>query len=129
MAEAEQRFRLLADNSSTVLRITDWATHRTLYANAAYEAVWGTSPMQASDGSMAWTTAIHEEDRARVVRNFLLHAAESQFTEEYRIVRPGGAICWVRDKAVAIRERDGRVLRIVSVAEDITLAKLAAMRS
>jgi PAS domain S-box-containing protein len=69
---------------------------------------------------MGWTTAIHEEDRARVVRNFLLCAGESQFSEEFRVVRPDGTIRWVRARAVALRERDGQVSRIASIVEDIT---------
>jgi PAS domain S-box-containing protein len=108
------------------LLITDGPTHRTLYASPAYERVWGLAASPAGESPMGWTTAIHEEDRARVVRNFLLHAGESQFSEEYRVVRPDGTIRWVRARAVALRERDGQVARIASVIEDITADKMAA---
>lgn len=129
LADAEQRFRVLAENSSTVLLITDWATHSTLYASAAYEAVWGMAATTTGESPMSWTTAIHEEDRARVVRNFLLHAAESQFSECYRVVRPDGTVRNVRARAVALRERDGQVTRIATVVEDITESRTLAATS
>lgn len=126
LADAEQRFKVLAEHSSTVLLITDGPTHRTLYASPAYERVWGMAASPTGESPMGWTTAIHEEDRARVVRSFLLHAGESQFSEEYRVVRPDGTIRWVRARAVALREGDGQVARIASVIEDITADKMAA---
>lgn len=123
LAEAQQRFRVLTEYGSTALLITDWPTHRTLYASPAFDAIWGVPASPAGDSPMAWTTAIHEEDRARVVRNFLLHANESQFNEQYRVVRPDGSTRRVKARAIAMRERDGQVSRIACVIEDITLIR------
>lgn len=125
LAEAQQRFKVFAEYSSTALLITDWPTHRTVYASPAFEKIWGMPASPAGDGPMAWTTAIHEEDRARVVRNFLLHAGESQFNDEYRVVRADGAARRVRATATPLRERDGRVASIACIIDDITLNRSA----
>ncbi|GEM_PF-7108908 len=126
LAEAQQRFKIFAEYSSTALLIADWPTHRTAYASPAFEKIWGMPTSPAGDGPMAWTTAIHEEDRARVVRNFLLYAGESQFNEEYRVIRPDGSTRRVRATAMPLRERDGRVARIACIIEDITLNRPAS---
>src|SRR5690606_33619805 len=43
--------------------------------------------------------------------------------EEYRIVRPDGRMRWIWDRAFAIRDRHGALVRVTGVAEDITERK------
>jgi len=42
------------------------------------------------------------------------------FDETYRILRPDGAVRWIHDHAVMLRDPAGNIFRIVGVAEDIT---------
>ena len=98
LGESEQRFRQLANSIISVFWLSDWATQKILYISPAFQAIWGIPDSILAENPLAWTIAIVEEDRARVVRNFLLHAAEGQYQEEYRITRPDGSMRWIRDR-------------------------------
>lgn len=123
LAESEERFRQLAENINSVFWLNDWTTHKVLYVSQAFESVWGVSPAILEENPMAWSISIHEDDRARVARNFLLHAAEGQYAEEYRITRPDGSERWIRDRRFPIRNSEGQVYRLAGLAEDITEQK------
>ena len=43
-----------------------------------------------------------------------------EYSEEYRVVRPDGAVRWISDYAVPVHNDDGEVFQIVGIAEDIT---------
>ena len=51
--------------------------------------------------------------------------ASNEYVEEYRIVRPDGAIRWIRDRAFPIFRDDGEIYRIAGLAKDITERKKA----
>ena len=68
--------------------------------------------------------AIYPEDRDRV-SEAAAQQAERNYDEEYRIVRPGGEIRWIHDRAFPVRNAEGELDRIVGVAGDITQRKRA----
>ncbi len=45
--------------------------------------------------------------------------------EEYRITQPNGTMRWIRDRTFPVTDENGRVFRMVGVAEDITYRKQA----
>jgi PAS domain S-box-containing protein len=96
-----------------------------LYVSDAFSAIWGIPATSLDENPMAWTVSIVEEDRARVARNFLLHAAEGQYNEEYRIVRPDGQVRWIHDRRFPIRNEEGQVYRVAGHTEDVTPQKVA----
>src|SRR5258706_11414305 len=48
---------------------------------------------------------------------------ESGFDIEYRIVRPDGAMRWVRERGFPVLDASGKVYRIAGTTEDITERK------
>jgi len=42
------------------------------------------------------------------------------YDETYRILQPDGTVRWIHDRAFPVRDEDGRVLRVVGTAEDVT---------
>lgn len=132
LRESRERLRQLVENLSEVLWLTDWTTRTLLYVSPSYETVYGRSRQSLFENRRSWIETIHPEDRARVDRIFAEKGERGEYTEEvYRIVRPDGAIRWLRDRSFPIRDEQGRVVRWVGVAEDITAAKEAeeALRS
>jgi PAS domain S-box-containing protein len=121
---SEERFRQVVENIQEVFWITDPAKNQMLYISPAYEAVWGRTCASLYASPHSWLDAIHPDDHQRVAR-----AAEArqggEFNETYRIVRPNGAVRWIRDRAFPIRNAAGVIQRIVGVAEDITARKTA----
>ncbi len=47
---------------------------------------------------------------------------------EYRIIHPDGSVRWLSDRGFVVCDEQGRVQRIVGIAEDITSRKLAEER-
>ena len=116
----EERFRQIAENIREVFWMTDTASGTIEYVSPAYEAIWGRPAAHLYANPGEWADAVHPEDRERVPDGVLTKASTGEYDEEYRIVRPDGTVRWVRDRAFPVRGADGRVERVVGVAEDIT---------
>ena len=117
---SEERFRQLAESIREVFWITDVTKARLDYISPGYETIWGRSRESLIAEPGDWMVAIHEDDRNRVMEAALTKQAAGTYDEEYRIVRPDGTVRWVRDRASPVRSRNGELLRVVGVAEDIT---------
>lgn len=118
--QAEERFRELAETIDEVFWITDAQKSQMLYVSPAFERIWGRSCQSLHDAPMSWAESIHPDDRARVTSAASTRQATGGYDEQYRIVRPDGAVRWIRDQAFPVRDSGGRVLRVVGVARDIT---------
>ncbi|RPH67012.1 MAG: diguanylate cyclase [Burkholderiales bacterium] len=91
---------------------------RCVYANAAYQRISGRAFEQTLGEK--WGTAIHPEDRQRVVAQWRDAArAGEPFHTECRFLRGNGSVAWARVDGVAMR--DGMELRgYVQTVDDIT---------
>jgi two-component system cell cycle sensor histidine kinase/response regulator CckA len=122
--ESEERFRQFSENIEQVFWLTDWDAKRLLFVNPAFERLYGRSCQSAYDNRMNWQDVIHPEDRDRVRQAFARSADLGQYVEaEYRVVRDDGTVSWVLDRSYPVRDKDGRIYRFASVAEDITERK------
>jgi PAS domain S-box-containing protein len=126
--EREEVFRQLAECIREVFWVTDPSKNRVVYISPGYEAIWGRSCESLYHSPLDWIEAIHEEDRARVLRAAMEQQASGNYDEQYRIIRPDGTLRWIQDRAFPVRDREGRVYRIVGVAEDISERKRAEER-
>lgn len=120
LIESEERFRNLAENIQEVFWISDPSSRKVLYANPAFERVWGL-PRGAlyADGTL-WAESVLPEDRARVEAAFAERAASGGYDETYRIRRRDGALRWIRDRGWPVRDRGGALRYVVGVADDIS---------
>jgi two-component system cell cycle sensor histidine kinase/response regulator CckA len=117
---SEERFRELAETIQEVFWITDAGKTQLLYVSPAYETVWGRPRASVYHSPGSWMDAIHPEDRNRVAGAAITAQPHGEYDEEYRIIRPDGAIRWIRERAFPVRHPDGHVERIVGVARDVT---------
>jgi len=60
------------------------------------------------------------DDRAQVVHSLAEQRAGRSTVEEFRILRPDGALRWILNRGFPIRDDAGQVYRIAGIAEDIT---------
>lgn len=122
LRESEERFRQLTETIDEVFWISDPAAQRALYASPAFEAIWGLPVSALYDDQRLWISSVHPEDRDAVAE-----AVPRQLTGDYdityRIVRPDGAVRWVRDRAYPVRNEADTPYRIVGIAEDVTEQK------
>ena len=117
--ESEERFRQIAESIHEVFWISDPEKEHMLYVSPAYAVIWGRSEQSLYDEPKSFIDAIHPEDRKRILEA-LPSQAVGGYHEEYRIVRPDGAVRWIRDRAFPVRDAQGRVYRITGIATDIT---------
>jgi PAS domain S-box-containing protein len=115
----EAKFRILAENLDTVVWMYDPEADQIVYVNSAYKDVWGQPRESLYDHPRAYVDNIHPEDRDSV-REALSTQETGEYSEEYRVVRPDGAVRWISDYAVPVHSDDGEVFQIVGIAEDIT---------
>jgi PAS domain S-box-containing protein len=118
--ESQDRFRQLTKHIREVFWMTDPAKQQMLYISSGYERIWGRSCESLYDSPQSWLDTIHPEDRARVLEAALHKQMVGTYDEQYRILRPDGAIRWISDRAYPIRDSSGIVYRIVGLAGDIT---------
>ncbi len=122
--EGDARFRAMADDIPTLLRIED-GEGRALYLNRAWLEFTGES---AQDSLLAqgWLRYIHPDDLPIYLRAASEARGESRrFDVDLRLRRADGCYQWMRSTGVARRGDDGHLLGYVSVSVNIEERKLA----
>ena len=126
LQESETRFRQLAENIREVFWVRDAINDRILYVSPAYEQIWGRKLVSFDEAYRSFQESIHPDDRTRLFASMERETrVETEHANEYRIVRPDGAVRWVRSRAFPVRDDSGNTYRVVGVAEDITELKHA----
>ena len=124
--ESEKLFREMAENIHEVFWIFDWIEQKIIYVSPAYEKIWGRRIERLFERYEEWEESIHPDDLDYAKDSFAkITETGGGEPREYRIVRPDNTIRWVSDRGVAINDKDGRIHRIVGIAEDITDRKRA----
>jgi PAS domain S-box-containing protein len=119
-AEAEERFREMAENIRDVFWISDAATGKVAYVSPAYEGIWGKAPDALFAEPGQWPESVLEEDAAGVaeVRGRLAQGLPCQV--EYRIRRPDSTVRWILDRSYPVPAKDGGAARCMGIASDVT---------
>ncbi|RJX34096.1 MAG: diguanylate cyclase [Oxalobacter sp.] len=122
--KTEARFRAMSDASPLGIFVSD-ATGDCVYTNAAYHKISGLT-FEETLGTN-WSTAIHPEDRQRVLVDW--HAAalsRESFQAEARFLRDDDSIVWTRLNGAVMRDGQ-KSLGHVQTVEDITERKSAEL--
>ncbi|MFC7009202.1 PAS domain-containing protein [Halalkalicoccus salilacus] len=91
LREHEREFRRLTEHANEVFWIGDPRRFGTVYANAAFEEVWGRPREELYENPETLLESIHPEDRERVVDAVENEIERGGFDETYRIERPDGS--------------------------------------
>ncbi len=116
---AEDRFRQLAETIQQVFWMSD-AHGALLYVSPAFETIFGRSCDSVAASPGVWMDAVHPDDRERVEQASYARLRRGEYDEIYRIVRPDGAVRWIRDRAFQLHDEKGEVYRLVGTAADVT---------
>ena len=128
LRRSEERFRLYADNVSSVLWMIDLSAGEVVYLSPAVETVWGLPPSVAWRDVTGWLETVHPDDRDATRSMFESVRNDGRTASwEYRIVRSDGAVRWIRDIAFPIRDEGGEIHMIGGIAEDVTRHNGAAV--
>ncbi|WP_447968227.1 chemotaxis protein CheB [Nitrospira sp. M1] len=125
LRESEGRFRQITEHIHDVFWVADSTGKTIQYVSPAYEKIWGRSCQSLYDRGLDWIDAIHPEDRAGTQHAFFDKAANGTFSQDFRIIQPDGTVRWIWDQAFPVSDAEGRVVRLVGIAKDITDRKQA----
>ena len=125
LRENDARLRQFAEHVPFIVWMATPDNRRVLFVNAAYETVFGRPREALLADPLEWRKAIHPDDRHRVpeVRD-LTHVRGAQ-QEDFRIVRADGAVRWLHNRVIALRDEAGKVNLHAGISEDVTDRKRA----
>ena len=127
LAEAEAKYRSLVEQIPAVVYADDGEV--TTYVNPQIEQILGISPQAYRDDPDMWLRMVHPADRAMVeAESAAFLAGQGGDLTDYRMVRPDGRIVWIRDRAFAHRDAEGRVVWEQGILFDVTELKEAEAR-
>ena len=124
LAEANERWDWVV--RATNDGVWDWdLVHDTAYFSPRWKEMHGFQTSDQPESTKEWQTRIHPEDRQSVLDRLeaYLRGEAGEFWEEYRIQRKDGTYIWVLDRGVAIKDEQGRAVRMVGAETDITWRK------
>jgi PAS domain S-box-containing protein len=125
---SEERYRLVSELTSDyayAIHVDSAGLCRVEWVTDAFARVTGHHPSEM-EGRGAWDRIVHPDDLPIAERRIQSLLAGRSVVNEFRIVATDGRIRWVRDHARPMwDEAEGRVVRILGAAQDITDRKQA----
>ncbi|HWA87325.1 MAG TPA: ATP-binding protein, partial [Opitutus sp.] len=121
--ESDARFHQVVENVAEALWMFEPETKRVVYVSPRYAEIWGRTGPSVDDAPPGWHESIHPDDRAAVQKAAVVRERAEGESQTYRIVRPDGAVRWIRHRTFAARDEAGKVRRLIAVAEDTTEQK------
>lgn len=127
LTEAEARYRSLVEQIPAVVYADEGM--KTHYVSPQIEQILGVTPEAYREDSDMWLRMVHPEDRSWVeAQSDAFLAGEGGDLDDYRMIRPDGRVVWVRDRAYAHRDLEGRVVWEHGILFDVTELKEAEAR-
>ena len=124
LRESNEIFQLLADNITDAFWIRSADMREVHYVSPAFERIWGRTAESLRANPHLWADFTVPEDRARALAAFEALTGDAPSLDiEYRIVRPGGDIRWVRVRGFQVRDAAGQLIRLTGIVTDITERK------
>jgi PAS domain S-box-containing protein len=124
------------ENSEARLRMAQAAAHAGTWewdletnANRWSDELWevyGLAPHSVEPSFEAWLSVVHPDDRAEAER--AAHEAAQNgagLVVEWRQRGPDGSLRWVLSRGQSVRDTQGRVVRMIGIAMDVTERKEA----
>ena len=125
--EAEARYRGLVEQVPAVVYAD--RGDETIYVSPQIEEILGVTPEEYIADTGLWLRMVHKDDRDWVqAQSEAFLSGDGGDLDDYRMVRPDGRVVWVRDRAYAYRDPDGRVILEHGLLFDVTELKEAEAR-
>ena len=122
----DERRRAVFDRAPLGIAQSDAAERRLIAVNPALAVITGRTAEDLL--GQLWTSIRHPDDRPRADGWLAAIAADlpADPTLETRVVRPDGETVWIQETAVALRDPDGAIARVLSFVEDVTARRSIA---
>ncbi|HLV36430.1 MAG TPA: PAS domain S-box protein [Spirillospora sp.] len=125
LRQSEERFRLVAKVISDGIYDWDVLKGRNWHSDGYTETFGETDPNISE--IVGWFNRIHPDDAAAVVDSQMraIHEGAPSWSSEYRMRRRDGRYATVADRALIVRDAQGRLTRLIGAITDITERKAA----
>jgi len=122
---SEERYALAAQGANDGLWDWDLSTGH-IYFSDRWKAIIGYADADFGEGPDAWFSLVHSEDLPQLQRDLDAHLAgrTPHFESEYRLRHRDGAFRWVLARGLAVRDANGRPVRMAGSQSDITAGKV-----
>lgn len=124
LSQSEERLRQIAENIDSVFFVfdLDGISGRFSYLNPAFEKIYGIKQEDVLLEPLILARIVHPDDYKNYKGFFRQFLETGGLMKEiqYRIIHSDESIHWIKLKATSVCAPDGRIIRIVGIAEDIT---------
>jgi PAS domain S-box-containing protein len=122
--ENEKKLRDIVDNIEGIFWLRSSDRFDMLYVSPAYEEIFGMSTGSLYENPASFTDVVHPEDSERINKAYEKFMKTGIFKQEYRIIRPDGAMRWIATRAFPVKNDQGEIIRYAGISEDTTKRKL-----
>ncbi|WP_440999744.1 PAS domain S-box protein [Fodinibius sp. SL11] len=121
LKKEKQRFQLVAETTSDIIWDLDFKTEE-LWWSEGFEEVLGYERHSLKENYQKWSAYIHPDDKDKITESSeqALNSASRKWKEEYRLIKADGSIAHMVDRAIIIRDNNGKAIRMVGTMDDIT---------
>ncbi|NBC27230.1 MAG: PAS domain S-box protein [Bacteroidetes bacterium] len=122
--ESNERYELATQATSDAIWEYNPATD-TYMMGEGFTSLFGYERESGSYGMKYWMENVHPDDRPKLQSKVeeMLTGTENRLEQEYRLKKANGRYAYVRDKAIVVRDTEGRPERVVGAMQDITRKK------
>lgn len=131
LRDSEQRYRLLAENVTDVIWVTDMNWKR-IYVSPSGERLTGRSINQAMshNAQASLTPASRETARRAFARQLAIEKRRKKdlhrsWTLQLEVMRADGSTVWTEDRVTFLRDPEGRPIGCLGVTRDVSERKQA----
>lgn len=95
------------------------------WSDAEFE-LFGVDPKLVKPSFEAFVQLLHPDDRGTAyTRVEAMLAGANEFANDLRLLRSDGTWIWIHSQARATRDKDGKIIRVEGIDQDITAQKVA----
>lgn len=124
LERSEQRYALAAMGTNDGLWDWDMLSNE-VYYSPRWKSILGYNEDELAPTIQSWTDLIHPEDIAQFRTDLAFHLAgqAEKLINEHRVLTRDGGERWVLCRGVAVRDSEGRAIRVAGSLSDITKQK------
>jgi diguanylate cyclase (GGDEF)-like protein/PAS domain S-box-containing protein len=126
---SEERYALSARGANDGLWVWDLSSNE-VYYSPRWKSMLGYEESEIRNDPAEWFSRVYEDD-VEILRHTLdlhLHGHTTHFENEHRMRTKDGGIRWMLSRGLAVRDGNGKALRIAGSQTDITDRKRAEER-
>jgi len=124
LKESEERYALAARGANDGL--WDWNLKTNgIYFSLRWKSMLGYDNKEIGNNPDAWFTLVHPDDVENLKNALAAHLKEpnAHMENEYRIKHKDGTYLWMLCRGLAVRDEEGKVIRMAGSQTDITARK------